>query len=354
MRMVYNDLVFEIIKELLLPGIILCFILLVHKFYELKLKKYSDFLVLGTISLILIELFYAWLYVGEQIFYFPHFLRLNTILSLSVAPFIYFLILSFEIKNFRFNKYHIIHLLPAVTCIVYFSPLLFQSETAKIDYIKAMYSELSQDSIVWGIIRRVQQFCYLIGISFFLMKRKSNNTPINLISILFYISFFAIFISSLIRIVFHFSLMNSLYDSFILVVYIIILVFLGLSKPSLWQKKISPLKCTEIDEEIIFKLENAIREKVYRNTQLTIKDLADYINVPSNELSRVINSRFGKNFNEFINIHRIEHSKSILSKIDNKIYTIESLAMDSGFSSISTFNYWFKKVTRKTPRSFRV
>ncbi len=58
-------------------------------------------------------------------------------------------------------------------------------------------------------------------------------------------------------------------------------------------------------------------------------------------------------FNDFINYYRIQDAKKMLLDEDNKNYTISSIAFDTGFSSLSSFNSAFKKIEGKTPSSYR-
>jgi len=94
-------------------------------------------------------------------------------------------------------------------------------------------------------------------------------------------------------------------------------------------------------------------DKPFLNHSLTIKELADKINVPAYQLSQLINEHFGQNFFEFINSHRIEEAKQRLSDPKLSHYSILAIAYDAGFNSKSVFNTAFKKYTGKTPSQFR-
>ena len=70
------------------------------------------------------------------------------------------------------------------------------------------------------------------------------------------------------------------------------------------------------------------------------------------EVSEIINSGFGKNFNDFVNDYRIDQFKKRLQQGDNKQLSLVGLAFDCGFNSKATFNRVFKKSVQLTPTQY--
>jgi AraC-like DNA-binding protein len=93
-------------------------------------------------------------------------------------------------------------------------------------------------------------------------------------------------------------------------------------------------------------------DKPYLNPDLSLRELAKQIDIHPNHLSWILNNSIGKNFNEFINQHRIEAFKSNAKARENQNMTIEGLAYESGFNSKTVFNTYFKRETGLTPRQF--
>lgn len=93
-------------------------------------------------------------------------------------------------------------------------------------------------------------------------------------------------------------------------------------------------------------------EKLFRESELSLAELARRLNTQPNYLSQVINEREGKNFYDYINTLRIEEFKSLAVNPDSRKYTLLGLAQECGFSSKSSFNRYFKKVTGKSPSEF--
>ncbi len=101
------------------------------------------------------------------------------------------------------------------------------------------------------------------------------------------------------------------------------------------------------------KLESIVKkEKLYLQPNITLTSLAEEIDLSSKEISQIINRHSQKNFSNFINSYRIEEAKILLKGKDKKNKII-SIALDSGFNNLSTFNVAFKAATNQTPSEYR-
>jgi YesN/AraC family two-component response regulator len=104
---------------------------------------------------------------------------------------------------------------------------------------------------------------------------------------------------------------------------------------------------------IIKKLEEFIeQESPYLNPDLSLRLLAELIEIHPNQLSWLLNKKINKNFNEFINHYRVSHFKTLALDTSNSHISLIGLAYESGFNSKTTFNTYFKKETGFTPSEF--
>jgi AraC-like DNA-binding protein len=94
-------------------------------------------------------------------------------------------------------------------------------------------------------------------------------------------------------------------------------------------------------------------KKPYLDEELTLTKLAEQLDMTRNQLSAVINNKFGCNFYTFINKYRVEEVKRLLADPKNKVFTILSLAFQAGFPSKSSFQDIFKKLTGMTPTEYQ-
>ncbi|MDV3575914.1 AraC family transcriptional regulator [Elizabethkingia anophelis] len=104
-----------------------------------------------------------------------------------------------------------------------------------------------------------------------------------------------------------------------------------------------------IYQKLSFRMEH---EKLYKDPELNLNQVAVLLNVHPNILSQTINSVENKNFYDYINQHRIEEFKRIVILPENQKFTILSLAFESGFNSKTSFNRNFKKYMDCSPREF--
>lgn len=115
-------------------------------------------------------------------------------------------------------------------------------------------------------------------------------------------------------------------------------------KPLLSRKEIKTKK-----SELLTLMEN---EQPYLNPDLTLRDLAELIDLPPNYLSQLLNEGIKKNFSEFVNSYRVNTFKKKVMNPENQHISMLGIAYDSGFNSKSSFNTFFKRITGITPKAF--
>jgi len=95
------------------------------------------------------------------------------------------------------------------------------------------------------------------------------------------------------------------------------------------------------------------QEHPYRNSDLTLADLAERLQTSPHKLSEVLNTQLGQTFYDFVNGYRVREVQSRLADDTTRNLTLLALALDAGFASKSTFNAAFKKATGRTPSEYR-
>lgn len=93
-------------------------------------------------------------------------------------------------------------------------------------------------------------------------------------------------------------------------------------------------------------------DELYLNPDLSLRLLAEYMNLSANQLSYVLNEGVQKNYTYFINSYRLTYFKERLLKEDGHQLTMLAMAYDSGFNSKTVFNTFFKKEEGITPRAY--
>lgn len=86
------------------------------------------------------------------------------------------------------------------------------------------------------------------------------------------------------------------------------------------------------------------------NKSITLKDVADEVFLSQNYLSELFKKETGEGFYDFISKYRIRKAKEILITTNLKIYEV---AQKVGYNDSITFGRAFKKITGRTPNSYR-
>ncbi|WP_448103819.1 helix-turn-helix domain-containing protein [Pedobacter panaciterrae] len=94
------------------------------------------------------------------------------------------------------------------------------------------------------------------------------------------------------------------------------------------------------------------QEKLFKDPELSLNELAERLNIHPNALSQVINTLEDKNFYDYVNGLRIEEFKLISMQPGNHKFTLLALAYEVGFNSKTSFNRNFKKKIGVSPTTY--
>jgi AraC-like DNA-binding protein len=97
-----------------------------------------------------------------------------------------------------------------------------------------------------------------------------------------------------------------------------------------------------------------IQEKAYLRYGLKLSDLSEKTGYSLHDISRAVNKHGKVHFSDYVNGLRIKYAEDILLSLDFPTrYTIETVALESGFKNRSSFYNAFKKIHNCTPGDFR-
>jgi len=287
---------------------------------------------------------------------------------------IYFFVLSIIKPDFKLSSKDWIHFLPVLLEFLWSNFIKFQN----------FYWDGTRESLTWlgywGYVVWVQfPTMYLICgglILYYSFKAKAQllqiiNTNIEVTSakvqwvlnLLLVLQIFSIFFMAitLVDLIFFNYAFDSFYRTPLFLGLAIITYGLGLigfSKRDsviIKQKKVLTPKEDEELTKIVLQLNNLMKtQKVYTNPELTLRNLAEQLNIKSYLLTKCLNLKYGKSFNTYINEKRIEELKSLLEKPENKKITLLGLAFEVGFNSKASFNRSVKKITGKSPKALKI
>ena len=98
---------------------------------------------------------------------------------------------------------------------------------------------------------------------------------------------------------------------------------------------------------------NSIMEsqKLYKNSELKLSDLANAVGSNRRAVSDCINSQVGCSFNQYVNTFRTEHAKRIIRQDPDR--KLSDIYVESGFANETSFFRTFKALTGMTPKEWK-
>ncbi|WP_299107270.1 helix-turn-helix domain-containing protein [uncultured Tenacibaculum sp.] len=94
-------------------------------------------------------------------------------------------------------------------------------------------------------------------------------------------------------------------------------------------------------------------ESIYLNDKVSLDIVAEKLQVKSRDISQAINENTEQNFYDFVNQYRVEKAKELLKDPVFKNEKIATIAYESGFGNVTSFNLAFKKRTGVTPSVYK-
>lgn len=312
--------------------------------FKSKNKNISNRLLGGIFVAITIKLGYLFFnYIGiESNTLKVLYVKLSVASYLSLGPLFLLYIISVKMDPFHFQPKYIVHFIPSILYLIIYECFL--------DYYFWAY----------GGFYVIQLFflAYLIISLFQILKihteNKSIKSDFNISNWLIYLfaGIFIIWTSVFFK---RYNYFPELVAFFSFALYILLYVFFG-NLTSI-NKKIRKHK----DDYCKFNISNTIqridelmsKKKPYLDFDFSLTGMSEILDIPIHVLSYILNNYYNNNFREFINNFRIKDIKEKLTNEKNSDKTIQSLAFESGFNSLSVFNTEFKKATKKTPTEYR-
>ncbi len=383
--------------EVIYLGAVFCAILTVYVllFKKDALRSYADYL-LSTFFI-----FEAWAVIIYLLIYsgwianVPHFYKTAAPFNFLFPVLTYLYVRAVLYNEKGFSRKDIWHLLPFVVFIINYMPFFILPIEVKLDIVNATTKDLNQaykyqagyipEELVY-LFRIFQTLVYLVFQWKLIINYNKNNknalieNQINAIvkwlkiftwaSTLFVVAFIVL---SLIAIVYHSiniqGLLNYVPGILISGSFLIISSYL-VTHPIILDGlpfiKYKDIEKNELNEEVTklpfikgdFELEIAqletylVKEKPYLKSNITIGHLAVGLNIPIRDLSYIINNYYEIRFNDLINSYRIKYITEKLDKVFLSTFTIESLAIEAGFNSKTSFYRAFNKIYKCTPKDY--
>lgn len=284
------------------------------------------------------------------------------------GPAIYFFFRSAFDHEFRLQKQHLWHTLPAVIHTAFLT-FKFHMHSNEVKTALLQHGAMSvEEDFVIHLLRNASVVVYLVICGWLWQKHKKLKSKgsgkswmpfflvvfclVEFIQILHFVdletrtynTYIYNFTSTLWFVVAITTLFKALRDPFF--------TSSDKTKPKTNQEPRKALISDVESEEIFNKIKrHIIEEENYKDLEMSVQKLAEAIDTTSKKTSWVINERFNMSFSDFINSYRIEAASHLLINDNEK--TVIEIAYEVGFNSKATFNRVFSKTKNTSPTQFR-
>jgi AraC-like DNA-binding protein len=331
---------------------------------------------LGTLFFLLID---SALAEGRVYQAYPHLWGLDGLFIFAAAPALYFCVSRYISPQKKFKKGDFLHFLPATLLFpLLIGGLFIPAEEKLVQIREAALQGVKPDfffCLIW-----LQMVVYL-GISLAKLRKHQKNIEIFASDTakidLNWLKYFLIGLGAMLFLWVVDTFNNSVSMSLPAVVgYFLAVCALGYF--ALRQEEIFPFEAVaaleineiieasaqpdsirqqRIPEAALLRLKEKLGllmadEKPYLDETLSLPGLAEKMGVSVHNLSYLLNEGFHANFFQFINQYRIEEAKKLLVSPAHRHLSMVGIAYECGFSSKTTFNTTFKKMTGMSPTAF--
>jgi AraC-like DNA-binding protein len=327
----------------------------------------------------------------------PHLIGVNRLLIYLFGPLLYLYTLAVSEGGNTFRRAWLVHLLPPVLLFLYRIQFFLGGGAAKITFLRTLMSEgpslqetiIEQLQYVIGIVYCVLTIVHLRRHRARLLETHSWVERINLMWLRnLNVGIVAVWsLATFLNVLVIAGIISGGLESTITALAVAALVYaigyMGLRQPEIFHSptgrqapareapvapptiapSVEPEEGTgygksglsDVQAEAYLKqlLRLMDEKKPYRNSYLTLQELADELSISAHNLSQVLNTKLGKNFYDFVNEYRVEEVKRLLRDPKYMNLKILAIGMDAGFNTKSTFNAFFKKHTGLTPSDYR-
>lgn len=316
---------------------------------------------------------------------FPHFFGISFLAPWMFGPLVYLYSVAASDRAWRFERKHWLHFALVGVVIVIVSPFYVMSGPEKI----AMYDRFISG---WAprSIRLIEPTKYISGIGYSLatvlylrrhrrrvQESYSNVARVNLSWLLRLAGAAAAIwiLATALQLGAFERRARDAHVSLAIAVLIYAIGYMGLRQPEVFRFEteefriperpdpVEPLPATRyersgLDEAGAQALAASLRELMdreqpWKDSDLTLPQLAERVGTTPHKLSEVLNAQIGQTFYDFVNGYRVREVQRRIEAGDAQRLKMLALAMDAGFASKSTFNEVFKKHTSRTPSDFR-
>lgn len=306
----------------------------------------------------------------NNLFHLSYYLPFDALLLMLMSPCIYFyvlLLLNRPVKLIHWRT--LLHGLPLVPCVLFNVLFYYWPVDDRINWLIRDFYSGSMEMLLINVVLYLQISFYLFtGYKAIRNQRKISDyvekngfrTNISWIGKFLFLNIIVVFVSM----PFCF-LINNERNSILLGLVVLNIDFIYLFiRAVLKTDIIEPEKMEEKKIPYLMNEEKAVSYwktlteymdscKPYHDEDCSVHSLAEQTNIPEHHLSNLLHAHAKISFADFINKYRLREAEILLKDKSKYRKTIDTIALECGFGSRSSFYRAFARVYGITPRVYR-
>jgi AraC-like DNA-binding protein len=321
-------------------------------------------------------------FLGSTVYYstglferWPHFFGVSYHMPFVFGPLVYLYAKAASDRSWRFSRRDALHFLPVAITIGSTIPLYALSGPEKVALLQQfMRGEVPTRLIVFDVFKFVSGIVYSVATVWLVLRHGrevqnsySNIDRVNLRWLLWITgAAAAIWVMAL-------TVDDTSDDILSLAIALLIysIGYMGLRQPEIFRYETrelpipptmenpgdaryerSGLADREADELRIALVSLMETKQPWKDSELTLAQLAEQLDTTPHKLSEVLNAQMKQTFYDFVNGYRVREVQRRIKAGEAKKLKMLALALDAGFASKSTFNDVFKRHAGLTPSQY--
>ncbi len=319
--------------------------------------------------------FLSFVNLSELYRLWPHLLSTGGPLWFILAPLYYFYVKALLAQPIRWNRFSVLHALPALAVFIHMFPFYLLPAESKLGMMAApaQTSAARLTMLFFSLLYGLQNIVYLwLCIKNLQAQAMANNGAATaakpahrswlkfLFTLMMLFGVFHVVVASVEFVQKHDLVEMDYLPMAFFTIMVYAIAYLAIQQPEKlfppplrirksWSHQEAPLETGAVIKQLRKIMET---EKPYLDCNLKYSDLAAKLGISVRHFSRVLNEELGISFNEFVNAYRIKEVQAQLLNQENGEHTLLAIALEAGFNSKTSFNRIFKDHTGITPTEF--
>ena len=306
----------------------------------------------------------------KNISYLSNYLPLDALLLMLMSPCLYFYVLLLLNRPVKLNQWStLLHAIPLLPCVAFNVLFYYRPVDERVNWlIRDFYSGSIEMTIINAVLYLQIIFYLFIGYEAIVKQQKisvyveKNGFRTNITWVRLFLFTNILFVLVSLPVCFwinnertSISIGQSAMNIDLLFLFVMTALKIGSIDTEKVEEKKSAYKIKNEQAANYWEklIDYMAKSKPYRDENCSLRTLADQTNIAEHQLSQLLNMHSGISFADFVNEYRLKEAVVYLQDKSKVRKTIDTIAIECGFGSRSSFYRAFKKVYHTTPAAYQ-